>query len=215
MAPVVTVPSGTLPVAVDATPKAAATKLWLPGLNRYSSMATPRPASALPQGILKKADLQLGIQAMLQWDPELKGKVAFELENARECLLFCRPFFAENKVKSVSLTQAILFLTILQNVLNYPEVELDDVEWKADFYNSKELIQSLQEKVKECPFLFSKAMLEKKIDEVESAAKFIAFAVGSMQSRIPQKATLQGAWACLDDLYVHLEFRFAKMEPSD
>ena len=71
-------------------------------------------------------------------------------------------FLAENKVKSVSLTQAILFLTILQNVLNYPEVELDDVEWKADFYNSKELIQSLQEKVKECPFLFSKAMLEKR-----------------------------------------------------
>ena len=65
------------------------------------------------------------------------------------------------------------------------------------------------------PVFVFKGHAGKKIDEVESAAKFIAFAVGSMQSRIPQKATLQGAWACLDDLYVHLEFRFAKMEPSD
>ena len=185
---------------------------WLPGLNRYSNMATPCPASALPQGILTKADMQLGIQAMLQWDPELKEKAAFELENTRECLLFSRAFFAEDKARSVSLTKGILFFTILQNALNYPEVELEDVGWKADSYNNKGLIQSLQEKVKECPALYSKAMLEKKMGEVESAAKFIGFAAGSMTKQNPQKATLLGAWVCLDDLYVHLEFRFAKMD---
>ena len=122
-------------------------------------MAEARPASALPQGVLEKADLQLGIQAFLQWDPELKAKTEFELENARECFLFCSSFFADNKIRSTSLTKAILFLTTLQTALNYPEAELKDVPWKANSYKSNELIQSLQEQVKACPALQSKAAL--------------------------------------------------------
>lgn len=177
-------------------------------------MAEARPAGALPQGVLAKADLQLGILAFLQWDPELKAKCAFELENARECLLFSRPFFEEDKVRSVSLTQAVLFLTTLQNALNHPETELEDVPWKADSYNNKALIQSLQEKVKQCPALMSHASLEKKIDEVQSAAMFLASALRGINRPIPQTGPLQGSAVCLDDLYVHLEFRFANLEPA-
>ena len=60
--------------------------------------------------------------------------------------------------------------------------------------------------------LKSKAGLERKIDEVESAALFIASAMGAIGSGIPQAAHLQGSAVCLDDLYVHLEFRFANLE---
>ena len=67
------------------------------GLNRHSSMAEARPASALPQGVLEKADLQLGIQAFLQWDPELKAKKEFELENARECFFFLQLFLCRKQ----------------------------------------------------------------------------------------------------------------------
>lgn len=177
-------------------------------------MAAPRPASASPQGVLAKAELELGIQAFLQkCDPGLKEKADFELENARECLLFSRPFFAEDKLKSVSLTKAILFLTTLQNALKYPETELQDVPWKADSYNGNALVESFQEKVVACTALKSKAALEKKADEVESAAKFIARALDTIKETIPQTAALQGSVVCLDDLYVHLEFRFANMDP--
>ena len=133
-------------------------------------MAAARPANAKPQGVLAKADLQLGSRAFLQWDPNLRAKSEHELENARECLLFCRQFFVEDRTRSVALAQAILFLTILQNSLNYPEDELVDVPWTADYYDKNAEIQALQEKVKECVALKSKAGLERKIDEVESAA---------------------------------------------
>ena len=175
-------------------------------------MAAARSANAKPQGVLAKADLQLGIRAFLQWDPKMRAKSEHELENARECLLFCRQFFVEDRTRSVALAQAILFLTILQNSLNYPEDELVDVPWTADYYDKNAEIQALQEKVKECVALKSKAGLERKIDEVESAALFIASAMGAIGSGIPQAAHLQGSAVCLDDLYVHLEFRFANLE---
>ena len=76
-------------------------------------MAASRPAIAKPQGVLAKADLQLGIQGFLQWDPDLRSKSQHEIENVRESLLFCRIFFAEDRQRSTALAIAILFLTVL------------------------------------------------------------------------------------------------------
>lgn len=59
----------------------------------------------------------------------------------------------------------------------------------------------------------SKADLEKKTDEVQSAAMFIASALAAIKDPIPQTAPLQVSAVCLGDLYVHLEFRFANMDP--
>ena len=171
-------------------------------------MAAAPPVA--PQGVLSKADLQLGIQGFQRWDPDLKAKSQHELENARESLLFCRQFFKEDRNRSVALAQVILFLTMLQGSLDNPEMELEDVPWKADFYDKFAFVKSMQEKVIERTALKSKAALERKIDEVESAAVFLSEA-NAAEPQIPQAAHLQGAVVCLNDLYVHMEFRFANV----
>eukprot|EP00435_Cladocopium_sp_Y103_P063112 s225_g24.t1 len=104
-------------------------------------------------GVLAKADLLLGIQAFLQWDPDLKSKSDFELENVRQSLIFFQPFYADDRNRSVALAQGILFLTILQNAMGNPGAEIVDVPWTANSYNKSASVQSMQEKMTFCIFL--------------------------------------------------------------
>ncbi|CAL1162770.1 unnamed protein product [Cladocopium goreaui] len=141
----------------------------------------------LPQGVLNRADLQLGVQAFLLWDPALKEKSAFELENAREALIFCQPFFKEDRTRSCALACAIMFFTILQMTLDRPGTEPTDCTWTAHLYTRSGQIQPMQEKIEKCPALTSRGLLAGKVGELDSAPHF------------------EGCFACLDDLLVHMK----------
>lgn len=162
----------------------------------------------LPQGVLNRADLQLGVQAFLRWDPALKEKSAFEMENAREALIFCQPFFKEDRTRSCALACAIMFLTILQMTLDRPGTEPTDCTWTAHLYTRSGQIQPMQEKIEKCPALTSRELLAGKVGELDSAASFLLGAINAMpHDLLPQAPHFEGCFACLDDLLVHMKFR--------